>query len=213
MRCSDCSNKIKPVVALDIDGTLGDYYTHFQDFARDYHNLPRIKQAWNGVDEWENYMGLTKAEYREAKLAYRQGGGKRLMPPFHGAMMISHNVRQVGAELWLTTTRPWMRHDSTDPDTQHWLKKNQIEFDRLVYDDRKYEKLYNLVDAERVVFVLDDLPEMYDDATTFFKSRAWLMARPHNRNVHSVRLQEVHNLVQAWGIAHQAILEWIKEHE
>jgi hypothetical protein len=34
--CTRCSSVVKPLVAVDIDGTLGDYHTHFLNFAREY---------------------------------------------------------------------------------------------------------------------------------------------------------------------------------
>lgn len=157
MKCTACSQDIKPIVAVDIDGTLGNYHDHFVGFASDYYDR-ELPFAWDGSGDWEDYLGLSRAEYREAKLAYRQGGQKRLMPVFEGARAMMAELHLAGAEVWLTTTRPWMRHDSTDPDTREWLRRNHIGYDHLLYDDDKYFKLATLVDPLRVVGVIDDLP-------------------------------------------------------
>ena len=36
VRCSVCSDQVKPIVALDIDGTLGEYHGQFVKFATMY---------------------------------------------------------------------------------------------------------------------------------------------------------------------------------
>lgn len=180
MKCTECSQDIKPIVALDIDGTLTDYHNTFAGFAANYFDIPMVT-SWNGYGEMEDWMGLTKAEYREAKLAYRQGGMKRLQPILPGAKELTYALRRAGAEVWLTTTRPWNRFDSTDPDTRHWLDKHEIHWDHLLYNDVKYSQLGILVDPERVVGVLEDLPDQYAMAAVVFGGRVpLLIKRQHN---------------------------------
>ena len=36
MLCTSCSAVIRPVVAFDLDGSLGDYHNHFLNFAEGY---------------------------------------------------------------------------------------------------------------------------------------------------------------------------------
>lgn len=181
MLCTLCSEEVKPIVAFDLDGTLSDYHTTYPDFACDYFNISRIKAPWDGSGEFEEWIGLTKAEYREAKLAYRQGGMKRLQPIFDDVVLLLSETRRAGAEIWLTTTRPWNRYDSTDPDTLHWLGKHGINFDFLLYDDYKYERLAKIVDSERVVGVLEDLPDQYRAAAVAFGPKVpVLIKRRHN---------------------------------
>ena len=167
MLCSSCSAVVRPIVCLDLDGTLGDYHRHFSEFCIGYFGRP-FMMWWDGHGDWEDYLGITQREYREAKLAFRQVGGKRTMPIFDGARELASQCQVEGAEVWITTTRPWNRLDSTDPDTQEWLNRHRIRFDHLLYDDDKYGKLAEIVDPARVVAVLDDLPEQYDRAATVF---------------------------------------------
>lgn len=168
MLCSSCGEIVRPVVAIDIDGTLGDYHGHFALFAKEYFDLGWVPMSWDGLGDWEEHLGLTKEQYREAKLAYRQGGQKRTMPLFPGAQQLTSEVRNQGAELWLTTTRPWLRLDSVDPDTREWLRRNNIQYDHLLYDDDKYLKLSQIVSKDRVVAVLDDLQEDCERAAEIF---------------------------------------------
>jgi len=158
MLCSSCSAPVKPVVALDIDGTLANYHRHFLNFAQGWLG-EYISKSYTGKCSLAEHMGIDKRTYRECKLAYRQGGMKRSMPAFEGAASIPYALRETGAEVWLTTTRPYMRLDNIDPDTREWCRRQGIEFDGLLYDEDKYACLAEIVGAERIVAVLDDEPQ------------------------------------------------------
>lgn len=161
-RCTDCSSPIIPVVAVDIDGTIGQYHEHFRWFAEQFSGRslgPDATASYDYQAEFSEWLGMTKEEYREAKLAYRQGGMKRSMPPEPGGRGLLSHLRRWGAEIWLTTTRPWQSLDNIDRDTREWLRRNQMTYDHLVFGDDKYEQLTTRLDQDRIVFVIDDLPE------------------------------------------------------
>lgn len=182
MLCSNCSARVDPVIALDIDGTLGDYHSHFLRFAslylggtEDGHLMNLLKGSVNtygGVESFREYcsraFGITTEQYRAIKLAYRQGAMKRSMPLLPDAVNVYWSLEQI-SEVWLTTTRPYLSLDTVMTDTLFWLDINGIgNFAGLLFDDDKYRKLYELVDPERVVAVLDDNWEMYDSAADIF---------------------------------------------
>lgn len=186
MKCTECSVRIRPVVAVDIDGTLGMYHEHFTAFAMDYIGAP-VRQGYDGSTEFSEYLGMTKQSYREAKLAYRQGGMKRTMPPFSGARAFMLGLGQLGCEVWIATTRPWMRLDNIDPDTREWLRRNGIVYDYMLYGEDKYEQLHSQVGDGRVVAVVDDLREQLERAQEIFSGpalvRDWVpiqVSRRHN---------------------------------
>lgn len=162
----------KPIVALDIDGTLGDYHNNFLSFADRYFGRSFTfdlgAKPNPGLPLWE-WMGISHRDYRDAKLAYRQGGWKRWMPVYSGAAELTEEIRAAGAEVWLCTTRPYLRLDNVDPDTREWLSRNRIKYDALLFnpaheeDGTKYDELGRQV-GPRVAAVVDDLPEMVDAA-------------------------------------------------
>jgi hypothetical protein len=182
VRCTKCSQPVRPIVAIDIDGTLGDYHGHLCDFAAGYLGWsPKLQPTpWNGLGSWRewfcNAYHCDVRTFRDIKLAYRQGGQKRTMPVYNWSRYLTANVRAAGAELWLTTTRPYNRLDAVDPDTREWLKRHGIKYDYLLYDDHKYELLAQQVDAERVCAILDDLDEMLTEASRYFDPSACLLA-------------------------------------
>lgn len=177
---------LRPVVALDIDGTLGNWHDDFLSFAwRWLHG--RVKMApehWYMYDgrPMHHHMGVNKVTYRAVKLAYRQSGLKRDMLPFPGAHELVAAVRDAGAELWVCTTRPYLRLDNIDPDTREWLDRNDLVVDGVIYGEYKYVDLCGLVDRERIVGVLDDLPDMVRQAQT--QDLNAMMIRRHHNQMH-----------------------------
>lgn len=202
MLCTSCREPVRPVVALDIDGTLGDWHRHWFDFADSYFNR-RFLHRYVGAVRLHEHMAITLEQYRQAKLVFRQGGYKRTMPLYPGAQLLVAAIRTMDAELWITTTRPYMRLDNTDPDTREWLARNEIYYDGLLYDEDKYAKLAEIVDPRRIVAVLDDEAECYD--------------RAEDLGLHPILIQRQHNTatrrpVEAMnlGVAKKMILERVQ---
>lgn len=215
MKCTDCNKEIRPVVAIDIDGTMGMYHRHFLDFASGYLNQ-QVKDHYIGNQPFKEWFCITYRctvdDWHDIKLAYRQGGMKRTMPVFPEARLLCENIRAQGVELWVTTTRPYIRHDNVDPDTREWLRRNQIPYDYLIYDGEKYRKLAHLVGHERVVAVLDDLLEECEDAGALFGiDNVILRKSPYNR---AFKWQpQATNLAMAERIIRDRIRRWREIYE
>lgn len=176
----------RPVVALDIDGTLGDYHGHFLRFAEGYigRPMPPAEEINPGLPLYR-HMRVSRATYRAAKLAYRQGGLKRSMPAYAGASNLTRDIRRAGAEVWICTTRPYLRLDNIDPDTREWLRRNRIQYDAVLFGDNKrsnkYAELVRQVGADRVVAVADDLPIQVGRALTAGVENVYVMDQPYNQ--------------------------------
>lgn len=221
MLCSKCGEVVKPVVAIDIDGTMGDYHGHFLRFASDWtgQGLEPVLQGslspYAGTIPFSHYcmelFGVDLQTYRAIKLAYRQAGMKRSMPIVNGAKHICALVYSAGAELWVTTTRPYLSLDNIVPDTVEWLSRHQIGFDHMLFDADKYAVLADRVDSERVVAVLDDLPEMYDAAAEQFGTEVPILVYSQfNRLVYrETRL----TLLEASAMVYNRINVWRAQHD
>lgn len=171
-----------PVVALDIDGTLGAYHEHFTRFAEQWtgKEMPGVGTPTGGVP-FHKHLGISKATYRKVKLAYRQGGMKRSMPVYSGARDLSLMIRSVGCQVWITTTRPYLSLDNIEPDTKHWLRDRAgVQFDNVLFGEHKYRDLVRAVGKERVVMVIDDLPEMCDQAVDLGLN-TYIRDQPYNQ--------------------------------
>jgi len=208
MLCSDCAQFIRPVVAIDIDGTIADYHVQFGRMACGYWNLDYPATPWDGSGEFEHYLGMSKEMYREAKTAYRQGGFKRVAKMFDSAVYLVNSMWQQ-AEVWITTTRPWNNFDSVDPDTRFWLERNGFHYHHLLYGANKFEDLNDRV-GDRVVGVIDDLPENYDAAEALWPGVPLLVSRPHNITTRGER--RATTLYAATDIFADRIRKWNSEH-
>lgn len=180
---------LRPVVGLDIDGTEGEYHEHFAAYAEAYLQRPVIRH-WDGSMPYWKCFGVSKATYRMMKLGYRQGHLKRSMPVREGAAELTWELRRAGAEVWMCTTRPWLRLDNIDPDTRFWLRNNRIQYDGVLFGPKKYADLARLVGIGRVVGVLDDEPEQCAAADRA-RLPAYLINRPYNQEGEWPRLDSL----------------------
>lgn len=172
---------LAPVVGLDIDGTLADYYGHFKWFAELYLQKS-ISVDWSKTEEFSEALGLEKEVYRDIKLAYRQGGMKRSLPPLFSSLAEQiQDLRKSGIQVWICTTRPWQRLDNIDPDTQFWLNRNVGRVDGVIYGEEKYEDLIDIVGRDRIVGIFDDLVPNVLEARSLGLN-AGLVWGSHNNN-------------------------------
>jgi hypothetical protein len=208
--CSRCNRNVQPIVAFDLDGVLGDYHEHFHRFAEQYLRRRIVGEAYDGSiphREWWRDHGVPVAQFRDIKLAYRQGGMKRSQPPNKPMIDGIRRLKRRGVEIWITTTRPYLRLDNVDPDTRFWLEHNGIEFDHLMYDDSKYQKLAAMVDRARVAAIVDDDGEMYDDAEDVFGVSVPILYRHHyNRGVS--RSYSARSANEAYDMVRQRVERW-----
>jgi hypothetical protein len=171
-----------PVIALDLDGTSGDYHGHFTRFAAEYVGRPMPDPAqYTGGVHFSKHLGVSRSTYNTMKLAYRQGGQKRSMPVYDGIGDFTRYVRKCGVQVWICTTRPYLRLDNIDPDTRHWVtKRAHMQYDAILYGPHKYRDLARAVGVERVVMVYDDLPSLVEQALGLGMP-ATLRLQPYNQ--------------------------------
>lgn len=187
---------------FDIDGTLANYHEDFLAFAGRYFDTT-FRVGYDGSVELAEWMGVSKHDYRQCKLAYRQGGGKRLMPladPFSARAV---QLISAMAEVWIATTRPYMRFDSTDPDTREWLRRHEIPYEGLVYEEDKYARVLDIVGPGRIVSVMEDLPVQWARALEL-DLNPLLIKRTHNQGVDLTR----HTLLEAVNMTFERLELW-----
>lgn len=209
----------KPVVALDIDGTLGDYHRHFLWFAEKWLDtpMPPADEVNPGM-RLSEFMGIPHHVYQNCKLAYRQGGLKRFMPVYPHAHELTRNIRTNGAEVWLCTTRPYLRLDNIDPDTREWLRRNKITYDAVIFESledgllsSKYDDLVRQVGVDRIVAAVDDLPEQVNTAIHAGIKKVYVRDQPYNRDP-AITAQRVASLEELDMCIRHDIADWRNQH-
>lgn len=212
MLCSKCSETIRPIFVFDIDGTFARYHDRLFNFNREYWGMggDRLECDWDGSGEFEDYLGISKEQYREMKLAFRQGGQKRMMDPYDDMIHLWLHIVQTypSAEVWIATHRPWRRLDNIDPDTQFWLRRFNISYTKLIFSEDKYLDLFTQVDSARIVACFEDLGEMCDRAEQL-DLPVRQVARSHNRSPGESRPHRGNVLQLATWVDEQAT-EWFR---
>lgn len=197
--------RIKPVIGLDVDGTIGQYHDHFCTFAAAWLGKP-LRLGYDGTVPLNKWLGISKARYRAVKLAYRQGGLKRSMPFYNGARDLTVALRRAGAEVVVCTTRPYLHLSNIEPDTVESLRRNGIQYDGLIMGEHKYRQLAREYGKENVVMVLDDLPEQLDVALAIGLP-AVMRVNGHNW-MEAHKYANVDHLGEAKVVALQRIRDW-----
>lgn len=216
MLCSSCSEIVMPVAAFDIDGTMGNYHDHFLDFADSYLGVnPVDRWSYDGSSSFSQwFMFMYQQDYRtwhDIKLAYRQGAMKRFMPEFGAMCDVARCADEMGMEVWVTTTRPYLRMDNIDPDTREWLRRNRIPFSGLIYSENKYADLAERIDAGRVVSVFEDQVDMYDQAIATFGCVAPFLVKTQwnratsrkNQGAAPQAIRHLSNTLYTWRSVHE----------
>lgn len=198
---------MRPVVAIDIDGTIGEYHDHFIEFAEKWVGHP-IPRKYDGSMPFNKWCGMSKERYRKCKLAYRRGGLKRSMPLYPGARGLSVAVRKKGALLVVCTTRPFLALEAIDDDTRVCLRRNGFQYDNIIHGEHKYRELVLQYGKDRIVMVLDDLPEMLEQAASLGLP-AVMRSNRHNSNVRWS--PAVNNLFDAEWVALGSIDQYKRE--
>lgn len=198
-----------PIVALDIDGTIADYHTHFLTFAAQWIGKPMPHpMEINPGKRLSEWMGVEHSVYQECKLAFRQGGLKRFMPVYEGADRLTHGVKALGAEVWICTTRPYLRLDNIDPDTREWLRRYNIHYDAVLFGDDKYAELARQA-GDRVIVVFDDLPEQCI-AAIGEGFPTYVRDQPYNRHFRVEEFEDlrVHSCPEMLHVVQRRVIEW-----
>jgi hypothetical protein len=194
----------RPVVGIDCDGTLSRYHEHFTAFAEQYLGI-NLPGDYPGDMPFWKWLGVSRERYREVKLHYRMSGLKRAMPVYpHAAEMVAA-VRATGAEVIICTTRPFLKVDGVEEDTREFLRRNTIRHDGIIHGEHKYRELARRFPGRRIVAVLDDLPEMVDQAIAE-NLPAFLIRREHNRL--STNAGSIYSLQQAQEYLVEAVRAW-----
>jgi uncharacterized HAD superfamily protein len=169
-------------VGIDIDGTLGDYHSHFLRCAEMFlqRPMPDPKDI-NPLLPLHRHMGLPKHRYREIKMAYRQGRWKRSMPAFDYARQMTVDIRKSGAKVAICTTRPFNQLGEVDADTRWWLRHHGIQHDLVIWGPHKYRDLIKVVGRGNIVAVVDDELEQMERCHNL-DLPFYLRDQPYNRD-------------------------------
>jgi hypothetical protein len=132
-----------------LDGVFTSYPKCWLEFieartGKHFHSLEKAKKALSYVD----YVNL-KNDYRSSDFKYN-------LTPTKGSSVFTNSLKEQGWFVVLATTRP-ASHLGLQTRTVHWLEKNGIYFDDLLFLDKELDILARYPDF---IFGVQDDPEV-----------------------------------------------------
>lgn len=185
------SNDGRSVVICDIDGVLSDYPLTFLNYVaecEEYHGNKDIRQKIfsKPVDNLDLYSFLENIvptdSLMEYKRLYRTSGAIRKESVMDGAKTFLHKLKESGYYVILLTSRPFHKYNNLYLDTHMWLKSNGLEFDMLLHDSKKRDKITKILSDSTVKFVVDDDPKIVEGLLGIDRlDKIYLIDRPYNK--------------------------------
>ena len=129
---------------IDIDGVLNDYPQCWLDFIKKeigeaYPTLGMAKKA------------ISYYTYKELKMKYRTSSYKRSIKPREGAKQFLDSLQKLGYSIAIVTSRDV---NLSYEDTEVWLRKNRLKYNKLVFDNKKHSKVFEMFPFAH--FIVDD---------------------------------------------------------
>lgn len=180
--------KDRKIAICDIDGVLGDYPATFLDFVSREESIAGYHSQFSS----DNVTHLDLYKYLEGKVSsdrlkyykhiYRSSGEIRKESVLQGAQEFLHTLREKGYYVVLLTSRPFSTYKSLYLDTYMWLTSHGLEFDMLLNDSKKRDKITKLLETSDVQFIVDDDPKIISGLVGIDKlSKIYLMDRTYNQ--------------------------------
>ena len=130
--------KDERIIGVDIDGVLADYPVSFQNFIKSETGI------WVDVNSYDLYEAyeqvISRTDMIQLKHKYRESGQKRYIPICEGAVQFLNNMKKQEYTIVLLTSRPYEQYERIFGDTIHWLHKNKLQYDAILWDEEKNYK-------------------------------------------------------------------------
>jgi hypothetical protein len=142
------------VLVVDLDGCIADWWTGFTEWVR---NLDDVDERLVDIDFVREHVNLPEMEKRKASF-YSEGGFLHL-PVFTDAAKVLKWCKTQGILVCILTARPRRRFKNVEVDTIQWCKKNDIEYDLLLFSRDKAEAICQHVMPAKVLAFVEDRPK------------------------------------------------------
>lgn len=151
-----------PIVGVDIDGVLADYYYDYprfvEEFLGDSQMIDISGSEFPHSDVNKFFTGYDKEQLMKCKDAYRQSERKANMPVCEYAKEFLGELKARGYRIVLLTARPIDKYQMILANTIEWLEKNELPYDCVLWGEKKEERLIEeFGDTGMIKFFVDDI--------------------------------------------------------
>jgi|LSQX01.1.fsa_nt_gb uncharacterized HAD superfamily protein len=143
------------VIGVDIDGVLCNYP---EDFVKFMERETGKDLSSFTLKEYNLYSALGEIlgekTIRELKHKFRISGEKSNLSVVKGAREGLSFLKSKGYTIVLLTARPYKEYPRMFADTMEWLKKNELPYDAILWDEDKLSKITR--EFPKINFMIED---------------------------------------------------------
>lgn len=172
----------KNIIICDIDGCLNFYPDTFLWWVGSRFGIYK-----KDINSLRSFLG--NDEYEKLKYEYRTCGVKRNLAVRKEAAETFRKIKRLGKKIWLLTTRPTF--EPVKSDTEYWLKKNKIIYDKLIFKEKEKKKDYIEKQKEKICCIIDDDADLVNCLAGQLKLTIFLFGNSQNKNKKSARIIHV----------------------
>lgn len=138
-------DKNKKIAFIDIDGVIADWPKCFISFIN-----RRYNKTFSSLKE------ISNRDLIKYKLSYRTSGEKKNIPTNSFSSEFTAKLREKNYFVILLTSRPYKKVFRIYSDTIDWLKKNDVKYDAIIWNENKEDFVIRHFSEHNVDFVIDD---------------------------------------------------------
>jgi uncharacterized HAD superfamily protein/NTP pyrophosphatase (non-canonical NTP hydrolase) len=169
------------IAGIDIDGVLGDYPRSFVEFINEQLGTTYDYRTVKSYDVGAA-LGLPPEVSASLKHMYRETGQKRFIPVIEGAKQFLDELKYMGYIVVLLTSRPYQQYKRIYGDTQYWLAEGKLQYDAILWDERKGERLIQEFGRDKVEFFVDDVGN-FANGISDAGMKCYLINKPYNEDI------------------------------
>lgn len=201
----------EPSVLVDIDNVLADYiagflvWAHTQGYiqTKNFDRLRIIRPAYL----YAQTMDIDEGLYTEMKHEFRVSQQHRLLPAMPGARDFLSEIRCLGYQIILLTSRPIHRYPNLYGDTLHWLKLRDLSYDFIWWAQDKGAEAVERLPVNSIMFAVDDEPQFVDQLNSRGIMTFWFRPTCPDDQLDQEhgevnKLRDIPDLYRTYGDAH-----------
>lgn len=176
------------IAVLDLDDCLADSINYWvswinKEFESQFKDLNQVKSF------------LSYSSYKELKRQYRESGDKINIPVKDKAKEFTDKLKKKGYKIVILTRRPLYLHSCLFKLTENWLKKNKINYDIILFEEKKHLKIF--AELENLKLFIED--NLYIANTLGrFGVKTFLVDNIYNKGKTGKNVKRINNLMEVF---------------
>ena len=153
-----------PSIIVDCDNVLCDYVGGLLDYIRERRpDLSGMCDVLGRTRQWISYstLEISEKEWNNLIHRFRIDGRKRTLPLMPHAKEFLDQIKKLGLQIIMLTSRPVIQYPNIESDTREWIENNQLPIDRIWWAEQKANYVISKEVLKYIkVFIDDDVSQI-----------------------------------------------------